>query len=178
MARKFEELKDAVGLFEKYLPLRCDVGESLRFDELSRKLRTTAEEVSKWEEYFCWEQVDGQLEQVPYFPYCFEYGEVPRKFPAGEVSFQISSESSCTDRFDLKLRCVERDDAVELEFHYDGSQYQPAEIERLARRYETVLRSVLHEPEQQLGRVEVLGAEERRQLLVEWNDTRKEFEGT
>ncbi|HEU5130948.1 MAG TPA: condensation domain-containing protein, partial [Pyrinomonadaceae bacterium] len=71
--RKFEELKDAVGLFEKYLPLQCDFNESLRFDELSRKLRTAGEQVSKWEEYFCWEQVDGQFEK--YYPYGFEYNE-------------------------------------------------------------------------------------------------------
>ncbi|HEU5132692.1 MAG TPA: amino acid adenylation domain-containing protein, partial [Pyrinomonadaceae bacterium] len=40
-------------------------------------------------------------------------------------------------------------------------------------RYETVLQSVLREPEQQLGRIEVLSAEERRELLVEWNDTQR-----
>ncbi len=172
--RKFEELKDTVGLFEKYLPLSCDPDESLRFDELSRKLQVVAQQVSKREEHFCWEQ----SELSPYFPYSFEYRDVPRRFTGRDVSFQIESESSCSDRFDLKLRCVERDDAVELEFHYDGSQYDQTEIARLARRYETVLRSVLREPEQQLGRVEVLSDEERQQLIVDWNDTRRDFEGS
>ena len=174
--RRSEELEEALGLFEKYLPLRCELDESLRFDEVWRRVGERHRQISDWQEYFSWEQVSVAAEKASYFPYCFEYHERADKFTGREVSFQIANEYSCTDRFDLKLCCVEQDDEVRLEFHYDSSQYERAEIERLARRYETVLRSVLREPEQQLGRIEVLSAEERQELLEEWNDTRREFE--
>ncbi len=174
--RRSEELEGTLGLFEKYLPVRCELDEGLRFDEVCRRVGETHAQISDWQEYFSWEQVSVAPERATYFPYCFEYQEPADKVTGREVSFQITDEYSCTDRFDLKLRCVERDGEVQLEFYYDGGQFQRAEIERLAQRFETVLRSVLREPEQQLGRVEVLSDEERRELLVEWNDTRREFE--
>ena len=41
----------------------------------------------------------------------------------------------------------------------------------MARQYVRVLEAVVADSDQAIGRVEVLGAEERRPILEEWNDT-------
>ena len=172
--RRISQLHNTVGLLSKYLPIQVDSAVGPHVGQLLGALGEAARAAQDREEFFSWKESMATAEGVAYFPYCFEFYEQEAKFVGREVSFEITSQYSCIDRFDLKLCCVSHGDELRLEFHYDASQYERAEIELLARRYEAVLRSVLQQPEQEVSRVEVLSVRERAQLLEEWNDTRRD----
>ncbi|MCA1568668.1 MAG: condensation domain-containing protein [Acidobacteria bacterium] len=54
--RKFEELRDPVGLFAKHLPLRCRFTEQSTFDDVVRQVGGAHAEAYEWQEFFSWEQ--------------------------------------------------------------------------------------------------------------------------
>ena len=176
--RKYDELKSAIGLLTKYLPLQGRLSGQARFGELVAQAQAAAGEVYKWQECFTWEQTD---EPAPadaaanYLPLCFTFVDDGEAYTAAGVTFALTRQYECTEKFKLKLACAMRGDALHAEFHFDAALFDRAEIERLADRCQQLLQSVSADPDVRLDRIEVLGAAERRRLLVEFNDTRADY---
>ena len=169
--RNYEGLESALGLFSRYLPISAQLETNIRFHELVAHLARVTAESREYQEYFTWADDEGAAANEPYFPFCFEYLEQPESYVARGVSFTIYKEYACTDRFAVKLSCVRTGESLKAEFHYDSNVYAEADIERLAAEYQTLLQSVVAEPEAAIGTLEIVSATEREQLLVEWNDT-------
>lgn len=74
-------------------------------------------------------------------------------------------------RCDLALALAETDGHLEGRFHYNADLFDPESILRLAGQYETLLEAVTADPTRPVSSLPLLTAAERRQLLVEWNDT-------
>ncbi len=75
----------------------------------------------------------------------------------------------------LVLRAKEADEALALGCEYDAELFESATVERLAGHLGNVLAAMAAEPHTTLDRLNLLGAAERRQLLVEWNATGTEL---
>ncbi|HYO62398.1 MAG TPA: amino acid adenylation domain-containing protein, partial [Pyrinomonadaceae bacterium] len=165
--RKYDELESAAGLFVKYLPVACEVDGWMTFEQVLGRAQKAYAEAAEWQEYFLWERNDGRASR----PVAFEYNELPEVYDAAGVSFNTTHLSSTTHRFKLKLSCVREAGALRLEFYYDPSVYRPAQVERVASEMRTLLRNAINNPGEPHGRLGVLDAAERQQLLIEWNQT-------
>ena len=62
-----------------------------------------------------------------------------------------------------------------LKITYDRSQFEDRAIARMLGHLETLLEGMAANPNQRLGDVPLLTAAERHQLLIEWNDTHREY---
>ena len=60
---------------------------------------------------------------------------------------------------------------LKLEVGYRPDLFDQAEAEAIAARLLRVLETVAADPDRSVGRIDMLGAQERHRLLVEWNDT-------
>jgi len=173
--RNYEELQGALGLFEHYLPIGCRPEENLTFVEFLKQLDELAREAHAWQECFSWEQIeiDGYKgEGVPFFPYCFEFGDKCASYKAGPVTFSISHQSACIDRFKLKLTGLGRPgpgDALSLALHYDSRLFRRDDIARMAEQYMTLLGSAVATPEAALTDLKILSQAERAQILRRFN---------
>ena len=58
---------------------------------------------------------------------------------------------------------------------FDPRRYEPDTIERFGQHFARLLRSGLEDPRATLDELEILTDEERRRLLVEWNDTARDY---
>ncbi len=58
-----------------------------------------------------------------------------------------------------------------LELHYDAARFEQAAVERIAAYFQTLLAAAVAAPETAVSRLPLLPESERRQLLVEWNQT-------
>ena len=58
---------------------------------------------------------------------------------------------------------------------YATDLFEAATIERLARHFSQVVEQVVRNPEQRVRKLDLLSESERRQVLVEWNDTKREY---
>jgi non-ribosomal peptide synthetase component F len=66
-------------------------------------------------------------------------------------------------------------DGLWVRIKYDCRRFTRTAVERMLEHYRDVLRAFRERPEACLAEVSLLGAEERRRVLVEWNDTRTAY---
>lgn len=174
--RRIEHLREGVGPYEQYLPVPSRLGEQFKFKNVARGVEQVVGENYAHQEYFACEcAAGGTDESLCALDYKFDFDEWPDEFAAGGVRFSFARRSGPDDRCKLKLSAVRRGGGLSLELRYDAAAYAAADIGRLARRLEALLRSVVAEPSAGLGRLNVLDDEERRHVLVELNRTRTEF---
>jgi amino acid adenylation domain-containing protein len=76
-----------------------------------------------------------------------------------------------TAMFDLTLGFEERAEGWHGWLEYDGELFDAATAARLAAHYRTLLASALERPDAPIGRLPLMTEAERRELLVEWNQT-------
>ncbi len=178
--RGYAELESALGLFAKYLPLRARVEGGSRFDELLKEVDASARAARRRQEVFAWERLteaaqDG--ERQLFAPVAFAFEQQAPKHRAAGLSFSVSREYACTERFKVKLSCVESGDALTTELHYDPALVPAHQAEDLSRRFQTLLESAVENPSAFIRQLDVLGGEERARLLYGFNDTAKETPG-
>jgi amino acid adenylation domain-containing protein/non-ribosomal peptide synthase protein (TIGR01720 family)/FkbM family methyltransferase len=77
-------------------------------------------------------------------------------------------------RLDLVVSLMETADGLSCTWDYSTDLFEPSTIERMARHFQRLLEGIAAHPEQRLEELPLLSGEEQRQLLVEWNDTRRE----
>jgi amino acid adenylation domain-containing protein/thioester reductase-like protein len=166
--RKYEELKEAIGLFTKYLPLHCEQEDNNLFGDILMRLNESAREIYARQEYFSWEE---KVAYPSFLPFCFEFEEQPVKHSGGDVTFSIYKSYACIDRFKVKLSCVRQDDTLNAEFHYDGNVFSADDIKRLAEQFQTLLGSAIENAETAIAQLEIISDREKQQLLFEFNNT-------
>jgi amino acid adenylation domain-containing protein/FkbM family methyltransferase len=172
--RKYGSVQEALGLFAKHLPLRCRVDGQRRFSELVDQVETAAKEAYKWQESFSWEQF-GEGTYPHHAPYAFAFSEQSASYSTPKVSFSISREFVCHDRFKLKLCGVSRGNSLAIEVHYDSNLFDEDDAKRLAAQFRQLLTSVLERPDAAVAELDILDDHARRQVLYDFNQTRVEF---
>jgi non-ribosomal peptide synthetase component F/acyl carrier protein len=78
-------------------------------------------------------------------------------------------------QFDLAFYIRERDDGTHLSFAYDAELFNASTIERMLGHFQTLLEGIIANPERRISELPLLTATEKRQLLVEWNDTKADY---
>lgn len=106
-------------------------------------------------EYFIWEQ-SLSPENKEGFPIGFEFEDLSGKYVAADVVFSIYKRYVCIDRFKVKLSCINQDDSLVAEFHYDANLFLAEDIERLAGQFQTLLASAIAHPETAISELEIL----------------------
>ncbi|BAZ54093.1 amino acid adenylation domain-containing protein [Nostoc sp. NIES-4103] len=173
--RNYEELKAAIGLLAKYLPLSCELSQSDRFHDILIKLSTSTTELTEWQENFAWEQIaqtNQDNTEQPFFPFCFDFEEAASQYHAGDVIFTIYQKYACVDRFKVKLACnCTLNQTVNAEFHYDANLFSQADIQRLASQWQTLLISAIENPSATISQLNILSDRDRQQILSDFNNT-------
>jgi amino acid adenylation domain-containing protein len=174
--RKYQDLEKSLGLLAKFLPLCSHLEASCKFSECLEQVNESIGELSKWQEYFKWEDLAGLPEKHShFFPVGFEFEDQPAKYIAAEVSFAIAQQSTSIDRFKLKLSCLRSNEALSFTFHYDSNIFLADDIQRLAGQFQTLLASVAKHPDTAIAQLEILCPNDRYQLLVEFNQTQIDY---
>nr|BFD94145.1 non-ribosomal peptide synthetase [Kitasatospora sp. Xyl93] len=176
-------LEDLVGFFVNTLVLRTDLSGDPAFTELLRRVRETS--LSAFEHQDVpFEKLVEELAPVrstavqPLFQVMLTLQNNARAvvdLPGAEAAGTASGVS--VSKFDLEVAASEAFDADGRPAGIHGAVIVAADLftretaERFAEGLVRVLGAVAADPRQRVSAVEVLAAEERRRLLVEWNDT-------
>ncbi|WP_293091572.1 non-ribosomal peptide synthetase/type I polyketide synthase [Moorena sp. SIOASIH] len=78
-------------------------------------------------------------------------------------------------QFDLTLEMVEGSSSVQGTFKYNTDLFDGSTIKRMATHFQNLLSAIVNNPQQIVSELPLLSAEERHQLLVEWNDTASDY---
>ena len=168
--REYEELRDAVGLIEKTIPIDSRFDGDFRFREVVEHVRSSISQVAAWQEYY----VPGTGFGIDP-PVVFEHLDRPATENYGDLSFTLSHVFVPSDRFKLKLSAVQSTNGLALNFFYDGSRLVRDSVQRLAGYFQSLLASAVADPETLVSRLPLLGRVEERQLVVELNQTAADY---
>jgi len=174
--RVSKELTDCVGLFARYLPIECDLAEERSFGAVLRATQAALHGASQWQEYGLWPvavDATGWRGDHAFFPIAFDFENVVGEWHVANASFRILEQSSCCDRFGIRLRCAGAGDALTATVDYDGDCFEPGWIRQIAFAYVTILgKAMRNVAVRELG---LLDPFQRHCLLNEFNDTRVSF---
>ncbi|HEX7892593.1 MAG TPA: condensation domain-containing protein, partial [Terriglobales bacterium] len=167
--RRYDELKAALGPLARTLPLRSQVSADAPFSALLNEVRLLVDEARNWQESFSW----GQLfeNDAPDVPFSFSYQDLGSSSEAGDVRFTLERVYVISERFKLRLVAVRRRSELTLEFHYDSSRLSRSVVERIAGWYQNLLAAAVANPATPISKLPLLSEAERRQLLIDWNQT-------
>ncbi|WP_242071964.1 non-ribosomal peptide synthetase [Nostoc sp. FACHB-110] len=172
--RNYEDLQPSLGLLAKYLPLDIHLQDDEQFYDIWRRVQQQTEEILELQESFCWDKnkefAENSLEPL-FFPLCFEFESILNQYFADNICFAIEQKYACIDRFQVKLVCVRRGAEITAEFHYDANLFAVEDMQRLASQFQTLIASVLQNPEKKSAGFDILSQSERSQLLLEFNNT-------
>ncbi len=174
--RRHAELKGALGPLARSLPVRCRPTPGMRLADLAADLAESVAELAGWEECFTWPMPGEGREGEPRLAFGFAWQEPPTPCAAGAATFVIDRLEVRQERHDLELSCAPRAAGLALELRYDAGRYPPRLAALVSERLLALLAAVARAPETPLAALDLLGEEERRQLLVSFNDTAEEDE--
>lgn len=170
--RNYEELDEALGLFAKHLPIVCHLEDGARFHDVLARNNASFSDAYKWQECFTWELVAGSAKNDPrFFPIAFEYEKQAPKYFARGATFSLQQQYVCHDRFKVKLALIETEVSLIAELRYDANLIPTEHAGRLLLQFEAILQSAIANPQNEIGRLNLLHDAERPEL-VEFNQTK------
>lgn len=80
-----------------------------------------------------------------------------------------------TSKFDLNLEMGEGLEGLQGSFEYSSDLFEVGTIKRMVNHFKNLLESIVSDPEQEIGKLELMHEEEKHQLLVGLNDTAVDY---
>ncbi|MEH2375580.1 non-ribosomal peptide synthetase family protein [Nostoc sp.] len=173
--RKYDQLKSALGLFAKYLPLHSHLEGSLTFSQVLQQVRKSVEEINKWEESFTCEQINYAIPKLINLPFGFDFEQKSGICYAGDIKFAIEQQYSCIENLKIRLSCKQQTETLKLEFNYDSNLFNAESIEVIAEQLHQLVASVINNPEQLISKLNLLSDRTLNELLFEFNKTEADY---
>ncbi len=175
------ETESLIGFFVNTLVLRTKVEAEESFRALLARVREVtlgaySHQEVPFEKLVEELQPDRDLSHSPLFQVLFTLqntamGELEL---AGSQLTQLEVETE-TAKFDLTLVLTESGEGVTGVWQYSTELFAAETIERWGGHFLTMLEAIASEPEQAVAELPLLTEGEREQLLVEWNQTAREY---
>jgi amino acid adenylation domain-containing protein len=171
------ETEGLVGLFVNVLAMRTDLSGEPSFRGALARVRETClgaydHQDMPLEQLVEIARPERSLSYTPLFQVMFQL----RNFP--EIVYQLAGLESepitfdpGTAQFDLFLELTETGDGLAAALTYNSDQFDRSSARRILGHYRTLLEAAAADPGAAIGRLPLLTEEERRQALVEWNQT-------
>ncbi|MFP4099132.1 amino acid adenylation domain-containing protein [Coleofasciculus sp.] len=179
--RNRAEVEGIIGFFVNTLVLRNHLCGNLSFRELLSQVREVclgayAHQNLPFEKLVEALNLERNLSHNPLFQVMFALQNAPQEDLAisGLTVSPLRVETG-TAQFDLSLTIVETEQGLIGSLNYSTDLFESATITRMVGHFQTLLESIVANPNQGLGKIGLLTAKEQQQLLVEWNDTHTDY---
>ena len=175
------ETEGLIGLFLNSLAMRANFSSNPSFLELLARVREVALEAYEHQDLPFEKLVEElqparDLTTTPIFQvfinmYNFKEDELNLE----GLTVQPLKRRADAPQFDLELYIREHPDGTHLSFVYDSELFEAKTIERMLGHFRILLEGIVANPDQRISELPLLSDAEKQQLLVEWNDTHKDY---
>jgi amino acid adenylation domain-containing protein len=175
------EFEALIGFFTNTLVLRTDFSGNPTFRELLGRVREAALGAYSHQDVPFEKLVEEiepkhNLSYSPLFQATFLFEEAesqPIKLPGLRVrAFHLEGASA---KWDLSLAVVDTRQGLLAMLDYNIDLFEPETIRRMLGHLEQLLETIVADPDARVSQLSLLTEAERRQLVVEYNDTQEEF---
>ena len=179
--RHYSEIESLIGFFVNTLVLRTRFEDNPRFEKLLARVRETTLKAYEHQDVPFEQVVEAlqpqrSLSHSPLFQVMF----VLQNAPMGEVELpgvtlsELNLQSTIA-KFDLTLSMSETDQGLVGSWQYNTDLFDGSTIERMVAHFQNLLSAIVENPQRAVGELPLLSEAEQDQLLVEWNDTEREY---
>ncbi len=168
-----------VGLFINTLPIRVQIDSHSTIKDWLKQLQMQNAEMRQYE-FTPLVDIHGWSD-VPRNKPLFEAIFVFENYPVSDTLSQSASSLQIRDirsfeKTNYPLTIVTAPGStLSLDIAYDAARFASSTIERLHDHFERVLHQLVFNPEKPLSSIELVGEDEKRLLLTEWNGPQKPF---
>ncbi|MCS4436070.1 non-ribosomal peptide synthetase [Aquiflexum gelatinilyticum] len=173
--RESHEIEDLTGLFVNTLALRTSIGGNMAFSDVLKDIRNTTLEAFE-NQKVPFEMVvealgqERDLSRNPVFQVLFVLQNVPQN----EVYLEdaVVSEKPYehfTSKFDMTIDLTEIESGIEGILEYNTDLYKHETIAHLAGHYTHLLKSILENPNEEVGNLKILSTAEEKELIESFN---------
>ncbi|HEX7240374.1 MAG TPA: amino acid adenylation domain-containing protein, partial [Longimicrobiaceae bacterium] len=176
--RTLERTEGLIGFFANTLALRADLAGDPAFRELLARVREStldayAHQDLPFEQVVDAVQPERDLGRHPLFQVQLVLQNTPGgggpELPGLELR-PVGVDTGAA-KFDLTLFLTETPGGLTGSLEYNADLFEADTVRRMAGHFQALLEGIVRDPAQRVGDLPVLGAAERRQLLVAWNAT-------
>ncbi|TCP59201.1 amino acid adenylation domain-containing protein [Tumebacillus sp. BK434] len=177
--RNRQEVEGLIGFFVNTLVLRTDLAGNPSFDELLRRVRETvlgafAHQDVPFERLVEELQPERVLSHSPLFQVSFQLLSAWQVELQG-LDVQSLEVQTSTAKYDLSVAVIEEGDQLALRFDYNTDLFERAMNTRMMEHFRVLLEGIVAEPDQRIGMLPLLTAEERELVLGKWNETAVQY---
>ena len=180
--RSHLEVEEIIGFFVNTLVMRTDLSGNPSFRELLHRVRETTLEAYEYQEVpfeRLLEELNPErsLAHTPLFQVSFLLQNAPRPSVAlPNLTLTFLDIERRRSHYDLSLMVWERTEGIRMTANYRTDLFDRSTIVRMMQHFENLLEGIVANPNQRLAELPLSSEAERHQLLVEWNDTRVDFD--
>ncbi|MBC9915636.1 non-ribosomal peptide synthetase [Chitinophaga varians] len=168
-----KEVEELIGFFVNMLALRSDLSNNPSFVSLLQQVKETTLGAYEHQDV-SFEKVveavakDREGSRNPLFDIMFVLQQEPDdpEFPLGDVLLSEEPLESNTTRFDMVFLVIEQTNDLRVVVEYSRDLYSEATIRRMIAHFEQLLLSVVNNPLQQIGSLQMLTPGEVRELTM------------
>ena len=179
--RNRAEIESLIGFFVNVLVLRTNLSGNQNFLDLLACVKSTALEAYvhqdlPFEKLVEELQPSRDLSYNPLFQVMFVLQNVPKpNLSLPDVSISYYEGYNGTSKFDLTLFMEDSEQGLVATCEYNTDLFNTDTITRMLGHFQTLLESIVDDPEQCISKLQFLAPSEIQQLLVEWNDTKTDY---
>lgn len=176
------EVEDLVGFFANTLALRTQLNAEDSFTTFLSEVKQTTVDG--------YEHQDAPLEKIvelvvkerdisqnPLFQVMFVLQNIPTipKIIFPELNSSWEMVKNDTAKFDISFYITETDDGLQGSVEYCTALYKDDTISRMINHYKNLLGAIVKFPHQKLGLLQLLSTEEEHEILVKFNETKRDY---
>src|SRR5579871_1918142 len=174
--RNDRSMAEIVGPLSNQLALRSAYSSDWNFREMLDRVTVMWNEAEQHQRLPFGTLLDSlslrrEVGRHPLFQVSFNRGFIDEPCEAAGIRWEPVRISTGTETQDLRVEVIEQESELELYFSHNIDLFEPATIERMMGHFHTLLQSAIENPQEAVSRLGLLTKSERRQLLVDWNDT-------
>ena len=175
------ETEELIGVFINTLVLRTELSDNLTVSELLRRVREIAlmayaHQDLPFEKLVQVMQPDRDPSRTPLFQVMFQLRNLPKhEVKISGLEVEPISLDIALAKFDLSLEIAEGPKGLECQFEYNSDLFDAATILRMRGHFRNFLENLVGHLDQRLSDLPLLTEVERHQMLVKWNNTKKDY---
>ena len=175
------ETERLIGFFVNTLVLRIDLSGSPTYVELLQRVREVslgayAHQDLPFEKLVDELQPERDLSRSPLTQIVFTVQNAPiGNLELPGLSLESFQAKNVTSKFDMVVDVLDIERGVSVEMQYNTDLFNDSTILRMVRHLEVLLQAIVERPTASVAELSLLTEAERRQLLLEWNETTAEY---
>ncbi len=175
------ELEGLIGFFANTITLRTNLAGNPTFEELLTRVRKVALGAYAHQDLpfdLLVEELQPQrnLSYTPVFQVMFVLQNTPMSaLELPDLTISLLAIDNGSAKFDLTLEVTETPQKLFANLEFNTDLFEESTIKRMAGHFQTLLKEIIANPKLRLSELSLLTESEKRQLLLEWNDTQAEY---